>query len=102
MDDNLVDRILNMYQSPEPFSIVMPAPSNRRQVKENSSILDKELHSCHVETMESEIEYVKQYVQKDEEEYIEVIIIKICNDIAVLFILFILFISFLLFLAVKK
>lgn len=73
MDDNLMDRILNMYKSPEPFSIIMPAPSNRRQMKEDRSMLDEELQSRHADTMESEMEYVKEYIQKDEEEYIKVI-----------------------------
>lgn len=83
MDDDLVKRILNMYKSPEPFAIVMPAPRNRRQVKEDRSVLDEELCSGHVK---SETEYVKEYVQKDEEEYIKVISIKIRNDIVIHFI----------------
>jgi hypothetical protein len=70
--DHLVDSILNMYKTPEPLRIVMPAPSTRRYTNQGvSSMLDKELDSAH--SVESETGYVKEYVQKDEEEYIKVI-----------------------------
>lgn len=69
--DNLVDSILNMYKTPEPLRIVMPAPSSRRYTNQGgSSRLDKELDSC--ATVESETAYIEEYVRKDEEDYIKV------------------------------
>ncbi|XP_024881592.1 probable ATP-dependent RNA helicase spindle-E [Temnothorax curvispinosus] len=71
MDDSLVNRILNMYKSPESFSIDMPAPTIRK-VKKNSFMFDEELGPhAGKKTRESETNYVKEYVQKDEEEYIK-------------------------------
>lgn len=73
MEDSLVDRILNMYKSPETFSIVMTAPGCRRPRKEDRSTLDEELDSHDKCNIESETDYVKNYVQKDDEDYIKVI-----------------------------
>lgn len=98
MDDKLMEQILNMYKSTKPFNIVIPTPSSRRRVREDRSVLDEGPHPCHSDkrTMESEKEYVKEYVQKDNEEYLKVISMKICNDIAVciLFVSFVFCLSF--------
>jgi len=98
MDDELVDTILNMYKTPEPFKIVMPVPTIRKHVKKDSSMLDKQLDFDKPSSKESETEYAKEYVRKEEEEYIRVISIKICNNITVCICL----IFFLLFFTVEK
>lgn len=88
MDDSLVNRILNMYKSPEPLNIVMPAPTNRRR-KEDRYTLDDEPDLCSgTYSKESETDYIKEYVQKDEDEYFKVINIKICNNIGYLYFAF--------------
>jgi len=97
MDNDLVDCILNMYKTPEPFKIVMPVPTIRKHVRKDSSMLDEQL-DIGKHSKESETEYVKEYVQKEKEEYIKVISIKICNNIIVC----ICPTFFLLFLAVEK
>jgi len=97
MDNDLVDTILNMYKTPEPFKIVMPVPTIRKHVKKDSSMLDKQL-DVDKHSKESETEYAKEYVRKEEEEYIRVISIKICNNITVR----ICSIFFLLFFIVEK
>lgn len=72
MSDDLVNDILNMYKSTNPFKIVMPCPSSRKVVWN-----DRVLH--HIESddvnndMESEMDYVKEYRQKDDQEYLQVI-----------------------------
>lgn len=71
MDSDLVDRILNMYKSPERIRIVMPAPSSRKKMSDDRSRLDEE-SDCASKCTESETDYVKDYVRKEEEEYIKV------------------------------
>lgn len=77
MNKNLVDRILNAYKSTEPLKIDLPVPSIKQYV--NKDILDKEFNSPSTSqcSKESETEYVKKYVHEDEQEYIQVISIKI-------------------------
>ncbi|KAL6256192.1 hypothetical protein P5V15_012308 [Pogonomyrmex californicus] len=67
MNDELVDHILNMSKSLEPFKIVMPGPSIRKPIKQCP--LDEEMNDNH--NVESEMDYIKKYVKKEEEDYIK-------------------------------
>lgn len=82
MDESLVNRILNMHKSLEPFTVVMPTPTSRKR-KEDRCTLDDEDSKYNIE---SETDYINEYVQKDEEEYFKVISINTYNNIGLYFI----------------
>ncbi|XP_012057161.1 PREDICTED: probable ATP-dependent RNA helicase spindle-E [Atta cephalotes] len=71
MNKNLVDRILNVYKSTEPLKIDLPVPSIKQRI--HKDIFDKEPYfpSTSQCSKESETEYIKKYVQKEEQEYIQ-------------------------------
>lgn len=70
MSGDLVDSILNMYKSTTPFNIVMPC-SSRKKIKNDEALPYAE--SCIKEnSTESETDYVKEYRQKSDEEYLQV------------------------------
>ncbi|GAB1862348.1 Putative ATP-dependent RNA helicase TDRD9 [Camponotus japonicus] len=69
MSGNLVDNILNMYKSTTPFKIVMPCPTSRKEVRDDKVLFHAESHSKENST-ESETDYVKEYRQKSDEEYL--------------------------------
>ncbi|XP_012523502.1 probable ATP-dependent RNA helicase spindle-E [Monomorium pharaonis] len=71
MDNDLVDSILNMYKTAEPFKVVMSAPSTRQYTKQDISSMYKELDSNNANRMALEKDYAKEYIQKEEEEYIK-------------------------------
>ena len=73
-----MDRILNVYKSTEPLKINLPVPSIKQRIHKDM-IFDKEPYfpSTSQCSKESETEYVKKYVHKEEQEYIQVINIKI-------------------------
>lgn len=55
--------------------ITMPRPSRRKRVANDMSILDKELgfNPSGKPSTESGIDYIKQYREKDDKEYLKVI-----------------------------
>ncbi|XP_011696838.1 PREDICTED: putative ATP-dependent RNA helicase TDRD9 [Wasmannia auropunctata] len=65
MNNDLVDSILNMYNTPEALNIAMPVPSSRKPVKR--SVFEK---TAKKPSIESETAYVKEYVKKDQEDYL--------------------------------
>lgn len=70
MSGDLVDSILNMYKSTTPFNIVMPCPTSRKIVRNAKALLPE---SCTKEnSTESETDYVKEYRQKSDQEYLQV------------------------------
>jgi len=78
-----VDRILNVYKSTEPLKIDLPVPSIKQRI--HKDIFDKEPYfpSTSQCSKESETEYIKKYVQKEEQEYIQVISIPVYRYIPV-------------------
>ncbi|XP_011867555.1 PREDICTED: putative ATP-dependent RNA helicase TDRD9 [Vollenhovia emeryi] len=70
MDPSLVDRILNMHKSCEPFSIPVPPPTVRK--RESSVELYEDSRPQADECIESETDYIKEYIRKDDEEYIKI------------------------------
>jgi len=72
MSGNLVDNILNMYKSTTPFKIVMSCPTSRKEVRDDKVLFHAESYSKENST-ESETDYIKEYRQKSDEEYLRVI-----------------------------
>lgn len=73
MNDDLVNDILNMYKTTNPFQIVMPCPSSRKVVRNDRALHHIESHDVNKDSLESEMDYVKEYKEKDDQEYLQVI-----------------------------
>lgn len=74
MNDDLVDDILNIYKTTNPVKIVMPCPSSRKVVQDNRGFhVEYNSHHANKDSTESERGYVKEYQQKDDQEYLKVI-----------------------------
>lgn len=72
MNDDLINDILNMYKSTNPLKIVMPCPS-RKMVQNDRALHHIESHDVNKDSLELEMDYVKEYRQKDDQEYLQVI-----------------------------
>ncbi|KMQ93554.1 atp-dependent rna helicase tdrd9 [Lasius niger] len=72
MNDDLVDDILNIYKTTNPVKIVMPCPSSRKVAQDNRGFhVEYNSHHANKDSTESERDYVKEYQQKDDQEYLK-------------------------------
>ncbi|KYN01299.1 PREDICTED: putative ATP-dependent RNA helicase TDRD9 [Cyphomyrmex costatus] len=71
MNPNLVDRILNMCKSTEPLKINLPVPSIKQHVNKDVLYQEFDSHDTGQCSKESETEYVKEYIHKEEQNYLQ-------------------------------
>ncbi|XP_050464010.1 probable ATP-dependent RNA helicase spindle-E isoform X2 [Cataglyphis hispanica] len=71
MNDDLINDILNMYKSTNPLRIVMPSSSSRKMVQNDRALHHIESHDVNKDSLKLEMDYVKEYRQKDDQEYLQ-------------------------------